>query len=89
MAAIWNILTWIVLGLIAGFVAAKIVNKRGQGMTIDIVLGLAGALLGGWLFNLTGHHGVTGFNLYSIVVATAGAVLILIVYHAIEGMTKK
>ena len=89
MAALWGIATWIVLGLIAGFVASKIVNKHGQGMALDIVLGIAGALLGGWLFGLTGRSGVTGFNLYSLIVAIAGAVLILIVYHAIEGMTKK
>ena len=89
MTALWGIATWIVLGLIAGFVASKVVDKHGQGMALDIVLGIAGALLGGWLFNLTGHHGITGFNLYSLIVATAGAVLILIVYHAIQGMAKK
>lgn len=89
MAAIWNIITWAVLGLIAGFAAALIVNRHGQGMAVDIGLGLAGALVGGYLFRLTGHRGVTGFDLYSIVVATAGAVMILIIYHAIENMAKK
>ena len=58
-------------------------------MALDIVLGIAGALLGGWLFNLTGHRGISGLNLYSLIVATAGAVLILIIYHAAEGMFKK
>ena len=89
MVAIWNILTWAVLGLIAGFVAARIVNKHGQGMALDILLGLAGAIVGGYLFNVTGHRGITGFNLYSIIVATAGAVLILVIYHAIEQLAKK
>ena len=89
MGALWGIASWIVLGLISGFVASKIVDKHGQGMALDIVLGIAGALLGGWLFGLTGRHGITGFNLYSLIVAIAGAVLILIIYHAAEGMFKK
>jgi uncharacterized membrane protein YeaQ/YmgE (transglycosylase-associated protein family) len=79
-----SILGWIILGLIAGFIASKIVNKQGQGFFLDIVLGVVGALVGGWLFELIGHAGVTGFNLYSMFVAIIGAVVVLVVYHAVR-----
>jgi uncharacterized membrane protein YeaQ/YmgE (transglycosylase-associated protein family) len=79
-----SIIGWIILGLIAGFIASKIVNKQGQGFFLDIVLGIVGALVGGWLFELIGHAGVTGFNLYSMFVAVVGAVVVLVVYHAIR-----
>jgi uncharacterized membrane protein YeaQ/YmgE (transglycosylase-associated protein family) len=78
-----SVLAWIVLGLISGFIASKIVNKSGSGAVMDIVLGIIGAVVGGWLFNTIGHVGVTGVNLYSILVAVVGAVLVLIVYHAL------
>jgi len=76
-------LAWIVLGLISGFIASKIVNKSGSGAVVDIVLGIVGAVVGGWLFNTFGHAGVTGINLYSILVAVVGAVVVLILYHAL------
>ena len=76
---------WIVLGLIAGFIASKIVNKRGEGVLMDIVLGIVGALVGGFIFSTLGSSGVTGFNLYSMIVAVIGAVVVLLVYHAITG----
>jgi uncharacterized membrane protein YeaQ/YmgE (transglycosylase-associated protein family) len=79
-----SIIGWIILGLIAGFIASKIVNKQGQGFFLDIVLGIVGALVGGWLFELIGHAGVTGFNLYSMFVAIVGAIVVLVVYHAIR-----
>ena len=78
-----SFLAWIVLGLISGFIASKIVNKSGSGAVIDIVLGIVGAVVGGWLFNTIGHVGVTGVNLYSILVAVVGAVVVLIIYHAL------
>jgi uncharacterized membrane protein YeaQ/YmgE (transglycosylase-associated protein family) len=78
-----SFLAWIVLGLVAGFIASKLVNKSGEGMLLDIVLGIVGAVVGGWLFNTFGMTGVTGFNLYSVVVAVIGAVVLLIVYHAL------
>jgi len=78
-----SFLAWIVLGLIAGFIASKIVNKSGSGVVMDIVLGIVGAVVGGWLFNTIGHVGVTGVNLYSILVAVVGAVVVLIIYHAL------
>jgi uncharacterized membrane protein YeaQ/YmgE (transglycosylase-associated protein family) len=74
-----------VLGLIAGFVASKIVNKTGEGVVMDIVLGVVGAVAGGWLFNRFGEPGVTGLNLWSILVAVIGAVILLVLYHALTG----
>src|SRR5712691_8670374 len=74
---------WIVLGLVAGFIGSKIVNKTGEGLIRDVLLGIVGAIIGGFLFNLFGASGVTGLNLYSLLVAVVGAVVFLIVYHAI------
>jgi uncharacterized membrane protein YeaQ/YmgE (transglycosylase-associated protein family) len=78
-----SILAWLVVGLIAGFIASKIVNKTGSGIVIDIVLGVVGALVGGFLFNMIGASGATGINLYSILVATIGAVVVLFLYHLV------
>jgi len=78
-----SIIGWIVLGLIAGFIASKIVSKSGEGLIVDIVLGVVGAIVGGFLFNLVGAVGVTGFNLWSMFVAVIGAVVVLLIYHAL------
>lgn len=80
-----SLLAWLILGLIAGFIASKIINKRGAGMSMDIVLGVIGAILGGMLFNSIGAIGITGFNLWSMFVAVIGAVTLLLIYHAIAG----
>ncbi len=80
-----NWLAWIVLGLIAGFIGSKIVNKTGEGVVVDIILGIVGAVVGGWLFNQFGSAGVTGLNLYSILVAVIGAIVVLVIYHALVG----
>jgi uncharacterized membrane protein YeaQ/YmgE (transglycosylase-associated protein family) len=82
-----SFLAWIVLGLLAGFIGSKIVNKQGEGLILDILLGIVGALLGGWLFNTFGASGVTGLNLYSLLVAVIGSVVLLVVYHAIRRAT--
>jgi uncharacterized membrane protein YeaQ/YmgE (transglycosylase-associated protein family) len=79
-----SFIAWIILGLIAGFIASKLVNKTGEGMLMDIVLGIVGAVVGGWLFRTFGMPGVTGLNLYSIVVAVAGAAVFLVIYHALS-----
>ena len=79
-----SIFAWIILGLIAGFIGSKIVNKRGEGLVLDLVLGIVGAIAGGWLFNTFGASGVTGLNLYSLLVAVVGAVVVLVAYHAIR-----
>ena len=79
-----SILAWILLGLLAGFIGSKIVNKSGEGVIVDILLGIVGAVLGGWLFNRFGAAGVTGLNLYSLLVAVVGSVVFLVIYHAIR-----
>jgi len=79
-----SFLAWIVLGLLAGFIGSKIVNNTGQGVVLDIILGVVGAVIGGWLFNQFGASGVSGLNLYSLVVSVIGAIVVLIVYHAIR-----
>jgi uncharacterized membrane protein YeaQ/YmgE (transglycosylase-associated protein family) len=80
-----SILAWIVLGLIAGFIASKLYSGSGQGFLMDIVLGIVGAVVGGYLFTAIGATGITGFNLYSMFVAVIGAVVLLAIYHAVMG----
>jgi uncharacterized membrane protein YeaQ/YmgE (transglycosylase-associated protein family) len=86
-----SIIAWLVLGLISGFIASKIVNRTGEGCVVDILLGICGAVAGGWLFRTFGKiahlhavPGVTGLNLESLLVAVVGAVALLVVYHAIR-----
>jgi uncharacterized membrane protein YeaQ/YmgE (transglycosylase-associated protein family) len=81
-----SFIAWIVLGLLAGYIGSKLVNNRGEGIVLDVLLGIVGAVVGGWLFNRFGAAGVTGFNVYSLLVAVIGAVLVLVVYHAIRRM---
>jgi uncharacterized membrane protein YeaQ/YmgE (transglycosylase-associated protein family) len=80
-----SIIAWIVLGLIAGFIGSKIVNKSGEGVFLDVILGVVGAVVGGWLFSAFGMSRVTGLNIYSLLVAIVGAVVVLFVYHALTG----
>src|SRR5215813_11769828 len=80
-----SIIAWIVLGLIAGFIASKLVSGSGQGLLMDMVLGIVGAVVGGYLFTALGATGITGFNLYSMLVAIIGAAVLLVIYHAIAG----
>jgi uncharacterized membrane protein YeaQ/YmgE (transglycosylase-associated protein family) len=80
-----SILAWIVLGLVAGFIASMLVNRRGGSLVLDLILGVVGAFVGGFLFTRFGHTGVTGLNLYSFMVATLGAVVVLFIYHALAG----
>jgi uncharacterized membrane protein YeaQ/YmgE (transglycosylase-associated protein family) len=80
-----SVLGWILLGLIAGFIGSKIVNREGQGVLLDIVLGIIGAVVGGFLFTAVGATGIRGFNLYSMFVAIVGAIVVLWGYHAISG----
>lgn len=79
-----SFLAWIVLGLVAGYLGSRIVNKQGEGMVRDIILGIVGALVGGWLFSKFGAAGISGLNLYSLLVAVVGAVIVLVAYHAIR-----
>jgi uncharacterized membrane protein YeaQ/YmgE (transglycosylase-associated protein family) len=80
-----GIVSWIILGLIAGFVGSKIVDKQGQGFWLNIALGIVGALVGGFLFDLFGASGVTGLNIYSMVVAIVGSVAVLFIYNSMAG----
>ena len=80
-----SIIAWLVLGLIAGFIASKISSGSGQGLVLDIVLGIVGAVVGGFVFSLFGAGGVTGFNIYSMIVAIIGAVIVLWLYRAFTG----
>jgi uncharacterized membrane protein YeaQ/YmgE (transglycosylase-associated protein family) len=79
-----SILAWIVLGVLAGFIGSKIVNKSGEGLVVDLLLGVVGAVVGGWLAGFFGLAGVTGLNLYSVAIAVVGAIVVLAVYHAIR-----
>ena len=80
-----SIISWIILGLIAGFVGGKIVNREGQGFWLNIALGIVGALVGGFLFSLFGASGVTGLNIYSMIVAIVGSIVVLLIYNAVMG----
>jgi uncharacterized membrane protein YeaQ/YmgE (transglycosylase-associated protein family) len=75
--------SWIILGLIAGFIGSKIVDKQGQGFWLNIALGIIGALVGGFLFDAFGATGVTGLNIWSMIVAVVGSVVVLLVYNAV------
>jgi uncharacterized membrane protein YeaQ/YmgE (transglycosylase-associated protein family) len=86
---VMNFVSWIVLGLIAGFIGSKIVNRRGEGVLLDIVLGIVGAVVGGWIFNTLGSAGVTGLNLWSLFVAIIGSVVCLVAWHAIRGTASR
>lgn len=80
-----SILAWIMLGLIAGFIGSKIVNRSGEGVVLDIILGIVGAVVGGWLFNAFGMSAVNGLNIYSLLVAIVGAIVVLLAYHTLFG----
>jgi uncharacterized membrane protein YeaQ/YmgE (transglycosylase-associated protein family) len=80
-----SIISWIILGLIAGFIGSKIVDSRGQGLWLNMVLGIVGAIVGGVVFDIFGASGITGLNIYSMIVAIVGSVLVLWIYHALVG----
>ncbi|MDB4939870.1 MAG: Transglycosylase-associated protein [Candidatus Doudnabacteria bacterium] len=79
-----GIILWIVLGAIAGWLASMIM-KSGYGILGDIVIGIVGAVIGGFIMNLLGYGGVNGFNVYSILVAVLGAVVLLWIVKAARG----
>lgn len=81
-----GILAWIVFGLIVGAIAKYIVPGEGPGGILgDIIIGIIGALIGGWLYGLFGHTGVTGFNIGSAICAIIGAVVLLFIIRAVSG----
>jgi uncharacterized membrane protein YeaQ/YmgE (transglycosylase-associated protein family) len=84
-----GIISWIILGLIAGFIGSKIVDKRGQGFWLNMALGIVGALIGGFLFSLFGAGGVTGLNIYSLIVAIVGSIVVLLIYNVATGRSSR
>jgi uncharacterized membrane protein YeaQ/YmgE (transglycosylase-associated protein family) len=80
-----SIISWIILGLIAGFIGSRIVDKQGQGFWLNIALGIIGALVGGFLFDLFGATGITGLNIWSMIVAIVGSIVVLLIYNALTG----
>ena len=78
-------IAWIVVGLIGGYLASRVVNKTGEGLLRDMILGIIGGIVGGIIFRAIGSHGVTGFNVWSILVAFIGGVIVLLIYHAVAG----
>ncbi|HKD67644.1 MAG TPA: GlsB/YeaQ/YmgE family stress response membrane protein [Candidatus Binataceae bacterium] len=80
-----GIIAWIIVGLIAGFIGSKIVNRSGEGLVRDILLGVIGGIVGGFVFTKLGYEGVSGVNIWSIVVAVIGSIIVLVIYHAIAG----
>jgi uncharacterized membrane protein YeaQ/YmgE (transglycosylase-associated protein family) len=82
-----GILAWLALGLVAGFIASLFVNRRGAGMLTDIILGIVGAVVGGFIAQFAGFAGITGFDLYSMLIAVGGSVVVLVLYHAMTRRT--
>lgn len=80
-----GLIAWIVLGVVAGFIASKLVNKQGEGFIVDLILGVVGSVVGGFLFNAFGIPATAGFDFYSLIVAVIGAVVVLWIYHAVVG----
>lgn len=78
-----GIIASLILGLISGFIASKIINKSGSGILMDIIIGIVGAFVGGIVMNLIGGHGVTGLNLHSMIVSVIGAVIVLLIYRKV------
>jgi len=80
-----SVIGWIVFGLICGFIASRVVNRRGEGCILNVVIGIVGACVGGFIFTQIGGSGITGFNLYSMFIAIVGAIVFLLIYHALTG----
>ena len=79
-----SVIAWIILGLIAGFIASKIVNRQGAGILLDLVVGIVGAVIGGWIMTGIAGIGVTGLNLWSLLVAVIGAAVLLLLVNGIR-----
>ena len=84
-----SIIAWLILGLIAGFIGSKIVNRSGEGVLLDIGLGIVGAVVGGFLFSLIGAAPVTGLNIYSLIVAIIGSIVVLLIYYSVTGRNRR
>ena len=81
-----DILAWIIVGIVAGFLAKSVVPGEGPGGVLgDLITGVIGAIIGGWLFNYFGHSGATGLNIWSLLVAFVGSVVLLLIIRALTG----
>lgn len=81
-----SVIGWVVLGGLAGWIASKFVGTdKDQGLFGNIVAGVLGGVIGGWVFSLLGGAGVTGFNVWSLLVAVVGAVIVLLIWKAVSG----
>jgi uncharacterized membrane protein YeaQ/YmgE (transglycosylase-associated protein family) len=79
-----SFIIWIILGLIAGYIANQIVYLEGKGLWLNMALGIIGAFVGGALFSVLGGVGITGINIYSLIVAVVGSVVVLWIYNAVS-----
>ena len=80
-----SFVVWIILGLVAGYIANQIVYREGQGLWLNMGLGIVGAIVGGMIFSLLGGAGITGINPYSLIVAVVGSIIVLWIYNAVSG----
>lgn len=80
-----NILLWIIFGAIAGWIASTVMKSR-DSLLMDVILGIIGAVVGGYVMNVFGASGVTGFNIYSLIVAVIGAIAVIAIGRAIRGI---
>ena len=80
-----SIIAWVILGLIAGFIGSRIVDKEGKGLWLNMALGIVGAIVGGVIFSAFGGTGLTGLNLYSLIVAVIASIVVLWLYNAFSG----
>lgn len=80
-----NIILWIVFGAVAGWIASMVMKTDGnQGTLKDIIMGIIGAIVGGYLMGFVGQPGVTGFNVYSLVVSVVGAIVVIAIGRMIK-----
>ncbi len=83
---LWGIITWVIVGGLAGWVASLITKTdKSQGLLGNIVVGVIGGFLGGFIFGLLGGSGFTGFNIWSFLVALVGSVVLLLIWKAVTG----
>ena len=81
-----GILAWIVIGIIAGWIAEQ-VTKTSMGLMMNLVIGVVGAFVGGFLMSIIGGQGITGFNIWSLIVATLGAIVLILIVNAVRRKT--
>jgi len=80
-----HLISWLLMGLVAGFIGSKIVNKSGEGVIMDTLIGIVGAVVGGWLSETFFHMGTaTGFNIPSLLIAIVGSIICLLIYRAVR-----